>query len=317
MEDLSQSLNNGSKKERNLIVKYKMMAAGSAFLKSVESLYDEEERLYTDNLSKLFLPGVYRCFIHVMRSRRMLDTMVKLRERMTPGILGSLVCRNRFIDDVIREAAESDFKSMVNLGAGYDARAWRMPESGDLKIFEVDHPSVINAKMAIVKRSKLSHPPNLTFIPMDFKKQKLKEELEKAGYRPEEKTLYIMEGVTQYITKEAFEETIRYIGKSECGSCVVFSYVPEDVMEHPENYAELRNLARWFRIFHIRQFTSYSQSEMKGYLAASGLNLVEDAGRETFKERFEKLFNRKLSISRAERVARACTDTQKDDKLLS
>jgi methyltransferase (TIGR00027 family) len=59
-------------------------------------------------------------------------------ERSNPGLLGGMVLRTRYLDDVTRRAAREGATSVVVLGAGFDTRAYRMPELGAARVFEVD-----------------------------------------------------------------------------------------------------------------------------------------------------------------------------------
>ena len=45
--------------------------------------------------------------------------------------------RTRYIDDAVREAARDGFDQFVLLGAGFDARALRMPELAGARVFEI------------------------------------------------------------------------------------------------------------------------------------------------------------------------------------
>src|SRR4051812_25205233 len=49
--------------------------------------------------------------------------------------------RTAAIDGAGRDAIAGGATQLVILGAGYDGRAWRMPELAGAKVFEVDHPA--------------------------------------------------------------------------------------------------------------------------------------------------------------------------------
>ena len=52
-----------------------------------------------------------------------------------------MALRTAAIDAAIRDAIAGGATQLVILGAGYDGRAWRMPELAGVKVFEVDHPA--------------------------------------------------------------------------------------------------------------------------------------------------------------------------------
>ena len=56
----------------------------------------------------------------------------------------TMVPRTITIDEAIRDHAAGQ---LVILGAGLDARAWRMPDLGDTTVFEVDHPASQREKL--------------------------------------------------------------------------------------------------------------------------------------------------------------------------
>jgi O-methyltransferase involved in polyketide biosynthesis len=61
----------------------------------------------------------------------------------------------------------------VILGAGLDARAWRMPELAHARVFEVDYPATQAWKRERLKQAGLEMPPSLTFAPVDFERRSL------------------------------------------------------------------------------------------------------------------------------------------------
>ena len=57
-----------------------------------------------------------------------------------PGPRASAVARTRLIDDLVTDA-RSSIGQLVILGAGFDARAYRLPGLEQVTVFEVDHPA--------------------------------------------------------------------------------------------------------------------------------------------------------------------------------
>ena len=58
-----------------------------------------------------------------------------------PGPRASAVARTRYIDDALRAAVAAGTEQRGrSSGAGYDCRAYRMPELRGVRVFEVDHP---------------------------------------------------------------------------------------------------------------------------------------------------------------------------------
>lgn len=283
-------------------MKKTMMASGTAFLKAVEAQYKPEDRLFEDPYSEQLLQGAFKFMINIMKSRRGLDYMVKVREKSTPGILGGILCRNCYFDDVVNKAIFEGFDTLVNLGAGYDTRAIRMKGIEKLKVFEIDHPDVIQEKKRRLEKANINIPANLIFVPVDFDHQDLKAELDKAGYDLNTKTLFMMEGVTQYITREAFEGTLKFVATAAPGSQLAFTYVIQDVFDHPEKYPEHKLMMSQLKMFKLTNMTGFSQSGMDAYLLGFGLKLIEDVGSNYFRTHYLKPKQRDLSLMTIERV---------------
>jgi methyltransferase (TIGR00027 family) len=63
------------------------------------------------------------------------------------------------------------------------------------------------------------------FVPVDFERQRMTDELLKAGFDPQKKSFFSILGVTYYLTLDVFSETLSQIAElSAAGSAVVFDY---------------------------------------------------------------------------------------------
>ena len=121
------------------------------------------------------------------------------------------------------------------MGAGYDCRAHRLELPSSLRIFEVDQ-SEVQAR----KRSKLPevlpNVENITYVAVDFTDQSISEQLLDAGFDQSKSTIFTLEGVSQYITKEAFRSTIKDVATlaQKANSIVFVSYANELLNKGPE-----------------------------------------------------------------------------------
>ena len=101
-----------------------------------------------------------------------------------------------------------------------------------LKIFEVDQPEV-----QVIKRSKLpksiSNGENIIYVSIDFNNQSLKEQLLDAGFDKSKSTIYTLEGVSQYIPKEALSSTLKELAtlNANSNSKIFISYVNKLLLE--------------------------------------------------------------------------------------
>ncbi|MBL7490754.1 class I SAM-dependent methyltransferase [Frankia sp. AgB1.9] len=136
-----------------------------------------------------------------------------------------MVPRTIAADDAIRDRPGGVAPQLVLLGAGLDARAWRMPELAGTDVFEVDHPASQRDK-----RDRLAgRPPlarSLTFVPVDFSRDKLAEALAAAGFQTSKPTTWVWEGVVPYLTPAEVSATTAAAGElSAPGSRLVVLYL--------------------------------------------------------------------------------------------
>ena len=68
-------------------------------------------------------------------------------------------------------------------------------------------------------------PPNVSFVPMDFTKDNLLDELRKVGYSEQQNTFFRWEGVTYYLPESAVKDTLHFVrDHSASGSRIAFDY---------------------------------------------------------------------------------------------
>jgi methyltransferase (TIGR00027 family) len=278
---------------------------GVSFVRSVGMLYPKEKRLFEDPYSEKLLIPFFKILLALMRSPKRFDRMIQSREKKYPGEFGWLLCRTRYIDDVLKNSiTEKQIETVVNLGVGMDCRAYYIPGIESVRYFEVDHPLVLKKKRVKLKKI-LGHLPNhVNFIPIDFEKQSLDIELKRAGHNLNSKTLFIWEGVTQYISKEANHNTLKYVEQATPGSGIVFTYLLKsfiDGIEIPEGtegrYKRFCNKNNPLWIYGL------NPTDIGNHISKYSLSLIEDIGSDEVKERYMKLVNLDLEVFKIERVA--------------
>ena len=204
-------------------------AQGVAKQRLIESLAKPDKRVIYDPYAKKFVLGA--SIIKLMGHK----FSVWLGEKIVPGLHEHLISRTRFIDNLIEKTTLDKVEQYVILGAGYDSRAYRLKLPSGLKIFEVDQPEVQE-----IKRSKLpdeiANAENVTYVSIDFNYQSLKEQLLNAGFDQSKSTIFTLEGVSQYITREALNSTLRELALLTPNSNATFfmSYVNKLFIEDPE-----------------------------------------------------------------------------------
>jgi methyltransferase (TIGR00027 family) len=144
-----------------------------------------------------------------------------------------LIERTRFIDDHLLQAVRDGATQVVNLGAGFDTRAYRFrQELRSTKVFEVDYGPTQEYKKRRVREVIGAPPQNLVYVPIDFTRQNLGEVLRKAGYRRNQKTFFIWEGVTMYLPEDAVLATLRFVATDSVpGSSIVFDHYTKSFID--------------------------------------------------------------------------------------
>ena len=282
-------------------------SVGVAWVRATGMLYPKEKRLFEDPYSEKLLPPFYKFFIFLQRSPKINDAIVRSREKSTSGIMGWMFCRFRYIDDVLKDSiAKKEIETVVNLGVGMDCRAYYIPGIESIRYFEVDHPSVIKQKKAKMEKILGKLPGHVIYVPVDFEKQSLDTELKKAGYNLTSKTLFISEGVTQYISKEANDSTLKYVAQAAPGSKIVFTYILKSFIEGKNIHDGIKAMYKYMRKKDNPLWIyGLDPNDIGDYLSKYSLSLIEDIGSEEMEERYMKLVDLGLKVFEIERIALA------------
>ena len=159
-----------------------------------------------------------------------------LRQLVNVHIAPSPLCRAAYTEKSLRTAVLAGAKQYVILGAGMDTFAFRETEFlSKHRVFEVDHPLTQVDKLERITRAGWTIPDNLTFVPVDFTKDSLTEQLIAAGFDQSVKSFFSWLGVTYYLSVEAIDAMLSSLSKlCADGSSLVFDYPDEDFFEAPE-----------------------------------------------------------------------------------
>jgi len=255
-------------------------AQGVAKQRLIETLAKSDERVINDPYADRFVIGA--SFIKLMGHR----LNVWLGQKVVPGFHEHLISRTRFIDDLIKKGAASGVEQYVILGAGYDSRAHRLELPSSLRIFEVDQPEVQARKRSKLPKE-LPNSGNVTYVNVDFTHQSLTEQLMDAGFDQSKSTVFTLEGVSQYITKEAFNSTIKEMATiSQKASSIFFiSYVDELLDKDPEacfgkGYPKAAKRAKLIKNLSAKVgepwISFYSAEEIGSVLSKNGYSIKEN-----------------------------------------
>jgi len=199
------------------------------------------------------------------------------RLEMARVMADMIALRTAAIDAAVQEGIADGATQLVILGAGYDGRAWRLPELAGVRVFEVDHPATQGDKRARVA----SLPPAtgiVTFVPVNLERDALGDALARAGHDSSAPTCWIWEGVVMYLTKDAMRATLAAVAqRSAPGSTLIINY-------HTERRGLIAQLI--FRLIGEPQISAWTPGEMAADLRSVGYDVREDSGMSDWNARF-------------------------------
>ena len=102
--------------------------------------------------------------------------------------------RTRFAEDALTAAVARGVRQLVVLGAGLDTYAYRTTLGESLHIFEVDHPATQAWKQQRLAEAGISVPYTLTFAPVDFERETLRDGLNHRRFRSSATDLFHLAG---------------------------------------------------------------------------------------------------------------------------
>lgn len=220
------------------------MALQIAGLRANETHLSEDERVFQDPYAEYFFPAEVR---QMVRNVDWVKAERAKYEALMPGVNGALVARIRFMDECLKDALESGFKQLVIVGAGYDTRAYRVPGVKErLKVFEIDHPLTQGVKVDTLKQIFGALPDHVTYVSVEFGKDRLNDKLRQAGYDAGQKTLFIIEGLLMYLPPAAVEGLLAFVCQaSGPGSALVADTFSTAVVSGSSPLPEARMLKQF------------------------------------------------------------------------
>jgi methyltransferase (TIGR00027 family) len=268
-------------------------------LVAIEQAFSEGERIIDDDLAYRILPFGFR--INVWISTRVKDWLIRKTEEKVPGLWGGIMARKRFIDDKAAEAADRQIEAVVNLGAGFDTRAFRLPALAEVPTWEVDQPENIDAKRSRLEKLFQPIPTHVNLVPIDFDQEDLGAVLASHGYTSDKKTFFIWEGVTQYLTEAGIRATFDFLATAPEGSRLAFTYTPKDFIDGEVLYGQ-EYLYKKMLLKDKLWLFGFDPGKVDDFLGEYGWRIVEHLGYDELGERYVKPTGRKLMSMAIERM---------------
>ncbi len=257
-----------------------------AFFRALESNRRLSKRLLVDPFAPSFLRPSLRWAVKLSTLPWLGLLVERYADRRLPGARTSAVARTCLIDEAFSKAIGDGIRQIVILGAGFDCRAYRLPKTDLATVFEVDHPQMLASKAPRLKQILPAIPENIHFAPIDFNRQRLPEVLADAGFDRSLPALFLWEGVTNYLSEDAVDAVLRYVGACAPGSRIAFTYVHRGVLDGSVRfYGGPKIVCYVARIGEPWTF-GLDPAEVPELLAKRNLQLDYDAGAAEYRLRF-------------------------------
>jgi methyltransferase (TIGR00027 family) len=258
-------------------------AANMALIRALETQKPPDQRLFSDPFAWRFLPLWQRALLSPARLPLWRRVVEGIFDGRAPGARTSGSARTRLIDDWTREAVRDGLQQVVIMGAGYDCRALRLKELHTILVIELDRPQMIVVKSRLLADVQVGQ---IVRVPIDFLRERTEERLGKTGYSFHARTLFIWEGVTNYLDAASVDAAFATFANAAAGSRVIFTYVHADAITGQFSAPGLAQLlARLRRIGEAWTF-GFCPEVLPEYLTRRGFRLIADLGAAEYRTRY-------------------------------
>ena len=242
----------------------------------------DEPRIVSDPLAVELLPRGYRDLVlAAKRSPRVSRALLKGVAKASRNLSRHMALRTRAIDDVVVSEALNGTEQLVLLGAGFDARAWRLDQLSETTVYEIDFPSTQRGKReGIGDREPLAK--SVKWAPIDFSKgEDVAEVLARAGHDKTKRTTFVWEGVTMYLDSGAIDATLASVSRASApGSVIAVTYHAADIgWESVPLTVLVRAAGEPFK-------TRMTKAEARARLETAGFRVESDEGSDDWSERY-------------------------------
>lgn len=256
-----------------------------ALYRALETIESRREPLFRDPFARHALTGSRERAYRLATMPGLRAGLERYMDWRAPGARTSAIGRTRFIDDIVREEVERGVRQLVILGAGYDARAHRLDELATVPVFEVDR-----ADTQTEKRRRIAGLPgirkDIAYVSVDFETQDLATRLADAGWRADRSSLFVWEGVTNYLDAQAVGTVLDMVGLTANRSAIVFTYIHRGAIDGSVKFAGAAKLvANVQRLGEPWRF-GLVPDELAAYLRGFDLILEQDLGADEYRARY-------------------------------
>jgi methyltransferase (TIGR00027 family) len=247
-------------------------AMATAFMRALAAYDPRKEVRGKDYLAEIFLEEEQKKPLKDLKIRAWV-----MKNRIAPGAYEFMIARTAFFDRIVEQALKENREQMVMLGAGYDSRPYRFEKFiQDTKIFELDAKPTQWRKKECLQQAGISISKQITFLPINFEIDNLRDVLVEAGFSREKKTLFIWEGVTYYLRAEVVDHMLAFVrANSPSGSSIGFDYA--SLSDEALNSEGAKELRKHMQSRHSNEPTKFGirAGKIESFLAERGFGVVE------------------------------------------
>lgn len=270
-------------------------AAYLAVLRAIASNLPSAERKFEDPYAKLFLPPSLKLVEWLSRSVTLNRIISWYIEQRWTGALTSSIARTKLIDNMLENLVQREgVNQVIIFGAGYDCRVHRLKLRELPAFVEVDDPVKQQRKREILETSSIKPATPVSYLSVDFHTQHLDDVLPELFHGKHYKTLFIWEGVSNYFTARVANKIFRYFRTFPKGTTIIFTYIDEKVLTHPEAFPGAENVSKLLQ--QNNEFWNFGidPAKISEFLADYNLQLIHDANADRYRkmyfgERAEKM----------------------------
>jgi methyltransferase (TIGR00027 family) len=278
-----------------------LTAYGPMVVVTTEQFVHPDRRLVHDELAARFLPFPLPVLLTLTRWASVREWICNLSGRRGYGIWASVLCRKRYIDEKLAEAVRSGIRSVVILGAGLDTHAYRSSIPEGVSFIETDLPENIEYKRKKVRNLFGEIPAHVRLVPMDFDTQDLESRLASHGYGIGQKSFFIWEAVTQYVSEEGVRKTMAFLAKAGRGSKLAFTYIREDFINGTDRHG-LEFMYEAYRGKNPVWRFGMAPDGVSEFLEQFGWKELDQAAGPEYASRYLEPLGRKMPVSEIERM---------------
>lgn len=264
--------------------KFSKTAEQMAISRAIEAMKPDNERICYDPYALKFLSKRNAFLIKNKFFRNSITCFIEL---MFTGHHYYVIARTRFIDDLLIQSIDAGIKQLIIMGAGFDSRAYRLRQLGNVRVYEIDHPDTQNRKIEKIKDVSGSLPKNVAFVSHDFNTENFMEKLFRSGYDKNSKSLFIWEGTTPYLAEHSVDETLTSISKHSCrGSFILFDYILKSVIDETCEFEGALREYRYMKKTAEPLIFGLEKDMMESFLEKRGYKIISDVSSDFLKKKY-------------------------------